>query len=86
MGDAPDVSGVPSDELAPFETYISRAFTGLLHLLVQFADVVAAAHKVFGSSPLVSFLPAVPGMISEIWDDLGDEDDICLRELSCLMR
>lgn len=71
--DVPDVSALSGDDLAPTE---DETFADLLRLLAQFPDVVAAAHKSFEPSLIVSFLASLSAQVSECWEGLEDDDDI----------
>ena len=70
--DVPDVSALSGDDLSP----IDETFADLLRLLAQFPDVVAAAHKSFEPSLIVSFLASLSSQVSECWEGLEVEDDI----------
>lgn len=77
----PDVSTLSDHDLASIE---EETFADLLRILAQFPDVVAAAHKSFEPSLIVSFLASVSSQVSEALEDVEDEHDIVASRLTVI--
>jgi arginyl-tRNA synthetase len=74
----PDVSALSDGDLASIE---DETFADLLRLLAQLPDVIAAAHKSFEPSLIVSFLASVSSQVSEALEELGDGNDVLVSRM-----